>query len=154
MGFPGSSAGKESVCNAGDPGSIPGLRRSPGEGNGNTLQYSFLENPMDRGAWPATVHGFTRVGHNLATKPHPHVVVCISSSFLFITKQDSIIWIYHILLIHSSIMETWDFFHSLAIMNNAAMNIPVQVSVFNSLANIPGSIIGFLNLMITLCLKF
>ena len=49
-GFPGASNGKESTCNAGDMGSIPGLVRSPGEGHGNTLQYSGLENPMDRGA--------------------------------------------------------------------------------------------------------
>ena len=49
-----------SACNAGDPGSIPGLGRSPGEGNGNPLQYSCLENPMDRGAWWATVHGVTK----------------------------------------------------------------------------------------------
>ena len=55
-GFPGSSAGKESVCNAGDPGSIPGLGRSPGEGKGYPLQYSCLENPMDRGTWLAKVH--------------------------------------------------------------------------------------------------
>ncbi len=47
----GDSDGKESACNAGDPGSIPGSGRSPGEGNGNPLQYSCLENPMDRGAW-------------------------------------------------------------------------------------------------------
>ena len=50
-GFPGGSDGKASVCDAGDLGSIPGLGRSPGEGNGNALQYSCLENPMDRGAW-------------------------------------------------------------------------------------------------------
>ena len=49
--FPGGSDGKASVCNAGDPGSIPGLGRSPGEGNGSPLQYSCLENPMDCGAW-------------------------------------------------------------------------------------------------------
>ena len=60
MDFPGDSVGKESACNAGDPGSIPGLGRSPGEGNGNPLQYSCLENPMDRGAWWATVHGVTK----------------------------------------------------------------------------------------------
>ena len=48
--FPGGSDGKESAHNAGDPGLIPGLGRSPGEGNGNPLQYSYLENPMDRGA--------------------------------------------------------------------------------------------------------
>ena len=50
VGFRYSSVGKESACNARDPGSIPGLGRSPGEGNGNPLQYSSLENPMDRGA--------------------------------------------------------------------------------------------------------
>ena len=51
LGFPGGSAGKESACNARDLGSIPGLGRSPGEGNGYPLQYSFLENSMDRRAW-------------------------------------------------------------------------------------------------------
>ena len=51
--FPHSSVGKESACNARDLGSIPGLGRSPGEGNGNPLQYSYLENPTDRGAWRA-----------------------------------------------------------------------------------------------------
>ena len=57
MGFPGNSDGKEPSCNAGDPASILGLGRYPGEGNGCLLQYSFLENSMDRGAWQATVHG-------------------------------------------------------------------------------------------------
>ena len=60
MGFPGGSAGKESTCNAGDLGSIPGSGRFPGEGNGNPLQYSCLENPMDGGAWWAPVHGVTK----------------------------------------------------------------------------------------------
>ena len=54
--FPGGSDGKASACNTGDSGLIPELGRSPGEGNGNPLQYSCLENPMDRGAWWATVH--------------------------------------------------------------------------------------------------
>ena len=54
--FPGGSEVKESACNAGDLGSIPGSGRSPGEGNGKPLQYSCLENPMDGGAWWATVH--------------------------------------------------------------------------------------------------
>ena len=54
-GFPHSSVGKESACSAGDLGSIPGSGRSPAEGNGNPLQYSCLENPVDRGAWQATV---------------------------------------------------------------------------------------------------
>ena len=56
MGSPGGSDGKASARNAGDPGLIPGLGRSPGEGNGNPLQYSCLENSMDGGAWWATVH--------------------------------------------------------------------------------------------------
>ena len=53
-------SGKESPCNAGDSDSIPGSGRSPGEGNGNLLQYFCLENPMDRGAWWATVHGVAK----------------------------------------------------------------------------------------------
>ena len=60
MGFPGGSEVKASACNAGDLGSIPGSGRSPGEGNGNPLQYSCLGNPMDRGAWWATVNGVTK----------------------------------------------------------------------------------------------
>ena len=64
MGFPGSSGSGASAYNAGDLGSIPGLGRSPGEDNGNPLQYSCLENPMDGGAWWATVHGVARVGHD------------------------------------------------------------------------------------------
>ena len=68
--FSHSSVGKESTCNA-DQGSIPGSRRFHGEGNGNPLQYSCLENPMDRGACQATVHGVTRVRHDLVTKPPP-----------------------------------------------------------------------------------
>ena len=58
-GFPGGSDGKESACSGRDPGSIPGSGRFPGEGNGYSLQYSYLENSMDRGAWQATVHGVT-----------------------------------------------------------------------------------------------
>ena len=60
MGFPGGSDSKESACNAGDLGLIPELGRSPGVGNGTPLQYSCLENSMDRGAWWATVHGVTK----------------------------------------------------------------------------------------------
>ena len=59
-GFPGGSDGKESSCNAGDPGSIPGSGRSPGEGNDNPLQDSCLEHSRDRGAWRAAVHGVTK----------------------------------------------------------------------------------------------
>ena len=67
--FPGGLVGKESACNTVDPGSIPGWGRSPGERNGYPLQYSCLGNPLDKGAWWATVHGPQRVGHDLVTKP-------------------------------------------------------------------------------------
>ena len=60
MGFPCSSVVKESACSAGDLGSLPGLGRSPGEENGNPLQYPCLENLMDRGAWWAAVHGVAK----------------------------------------------------------------------------------------------
>ena len=60
LDFPGGSGSKESACNAGDLGSIPGSGRSPGEGNGYPLQYSCLENSMDRGTWWAIVHGVTK----------------------------------------------------------------------------------------------
>ena len=70
-GFSCSLVGKESACNAGDPGLIPGLGWSPGEGNVNPLQYSCLENPMDRGTWRAIAHGVTSIGHNLAPTPPP-----------------------------------------------------------------------------------
>ena len=60
FGFPGGSDGKESACNAGDLGSIPGLGRSPGEGNGNPLQYSCLKNSMDTAAWCAAFRGVTK----------------------------------------------------------------------------------------------
>ena len=68
-GLPWWLSCKKSACNAGEAGSIPGLERSPGEGNGNPLQHSCLGNPMNRGAWQATVLGVVRVGHNLVTKP-------------------------------------------------------------------------------------
>ena len=70
-GFPGDWVVKCPPANAGDEGLVPGSGRSPGEGNGNPLQCSHLENPMDRGAWCAIDHGVTRVGHDLATKPSP-----------------------------------------------------------------------------------
>ena len=66
--LPRSSDGKESACDAGDLGLSPGLGRSPGEGHGNPLQHSCLENPMDRGVWWATVRGSQRVGHDWASE--------------------------------------------------------------------------------------
>ena len=71
-GFLGGSDGKESACNAGDLGSIPGLGRSPGEGKGYPLQYSGLENPMERGAWRATVHGVAKSRTRLSDFTHTH----------------------------------------------------------------------------------
>ena len=66
---------KASACNVGDPGSIPGSGRSPGEGNGNPLQYSCLENPMDRGAWRTTVHGVSKSRTQLSN----FTVICLLS---------------------------------------------------------------------------
>ena len=68
MGFSSGSDGKESACNTEDPGSTPGSGRSPGEGNGNPLQNSCLENPMNREAWQATVHGVTNSQTQLSDK--------------------------------------------------------------------------------------
>ena len=70
--FPGSSAGKESACNVGDQGLIPGSERSPGEGNGYPLQYSCLKNAMDRGAWRATVYRITKNWTQLSNKHFLH----------------------------------------------------------------------------------
>ena len=83
----GGSEVKVAACNAGDLGSIPGLGRSPGEGNGNPLQYSCLENPMDEGAWWATVHGAAKSWTRLsdftfafkAVYCHPAYLTCMQS---------------------------------------------------------------------------
>ena len=72
MDFPGGSDSKESVCNAGDPVSIPGSGRSPGEEHGNPIHFSCLGNPMDRGTWQAIVYRVERVGHDLVTNTHTH----------------------------------------------------------------------------------
>ena len=69
LGFPGDSAGNESACYAGDLGVIPGLGRSPGEGNGNSLQSSCLENPMDGGVWWAAIHGVAKSRTQLSHFP-------------------------------------------------------------------------------------
>ena len=67
VGFLGGSDGKEAACNGGDSGSIPGLGKSPREGHGYPLQYSYLENNMDKGSWWATVHGITKNWTGLST---------------------------------------------------------------------------------------
>ena len=78
------SVSKESACNEGDSGLIPASGRSPGEGNGNPLQHSCLENPMDRGAWWATVHGSEKVRHDWVTnrthaRAHTHTHTLLNS---------------------------------------------------------------------------
>ena len=77
VGLPSSSVGKESACNAGDEGSIPGSERSPGEGYSNSLQYSCWENLMDRGAGPATVYPYdgeeSDTTEQLSTHTHTHL---------------------------------------------------------------------------------
>ena len=93
-----SSVSKDSACNAGDLGSIPGLGRSPREGNGNPLQCYCPENPMDRGAWQATVHGVSRVGHDLVTEERETDIIFISKigqCYMFQVKNNkSIKWSY------------------------------------------------------------
>ena len=76
LGFPGGSDGNESTCNAGDLGSIPGLGRSPGGGHGSPLQCSCLENPVDGGAWQATVHGITERQTGLSDSAQPSTAEC------------------------------------------------------------------------------
>ena len=75
----GGSDGKESACNAGEPGSIPGSRRSPEQGNGCPLQYSCLGNPTNRGVWGATVHGVTKSRTPLNTQTHTQTVISVSA---------------------------------------------------------------------------
>ena len=82
LGFPGGSDGKSSAYNAGDQGSIPGLGRSSGEGNGNPLQYSCLENPMDRGAWWAVVHGVAKSQTRL-NKLNVHAYIYIYTCIVY-----------------------------------------------------------------------
>ena len=117
MDFPGGSDGKASAYNVGDPGSIPGSGRSLGKGNGNPLQYSFLENPMDGGIWQATVHGVTESDTTEQLHFHFHIYI---------------IYTFHILFMHLSVDGFWDCFYMLAIMNNAAMNTNIQVSLLVS----------------------
>ena len=103
FGFLDGSNGKESVCNALDMGSIPGLGRYPGKGNGNPFHYSCLENSMGRGAWWATVHVSQRVGHNWVTNTFnaffaasrvasSHLSLTLLLCLLYIHLKDS--WLY------------------------------------------------------------
>ena len=88
MGFPGGSHGKESACDAGDWGLIPGWGRSPGEGHGNPLQYSCLENPSDRVVWRAAVRGVAELDmtERLTHTQVPHVSgikLCLSAPTIY-----------------------------------------------------------------------
>ena len=87
MGFPGSSEGKVSDCNAGDPGSIPGAGISPGGRNGSPLQYSCLENSMDRGAWWATVHGVAKSWTRLSYFTSFHLTNRVTSKRILLVVQ-------------------------------------------------------------------
>ena len=114
IGLPWWLSGKESACNSGatgDVGSIPGSGRPLGGGHGNPLQYSCLENPMDRGAWQATVHRVAKSWtwlKQLSTHAHTHVQVIFC---LFVCQ-----W-------------TLGCFHVLTIVNNAAINKSVQIFI-------------------------
>ena len=95
-GFPGGSDGKESACDAGDLGSVSGLGRSPGEKNDDPLQYSYLENSMDREAWEVTVHGMERVRHYWVTNTFPFKVSLnhsgdVNSSCKFVLRR--VLWV-------------------------------------------------------------
>ena len=116
-GAPGGSDGKESACSAGDLGSIPGLGRSPGEGNGNPLQYSCLKNPMERGAWQAKVHGVAEL--DATEQLHFHFLLLLMmlnqdllvSSFLMCKENFKIfpfrIWfMVHLILVYYTIFVT------------------------------------------------
>ena len=106
--FPGGSDGKASACKAGDPGSIPGSGKSPGEGNGSPLQYSCLGNRIDRGTWWATVHG--RVGHDEQLHFHflYRLLFCFSLFYISISlfhkgnlRSELIYWLKSSTLLHS-----------------------------------------------------
>ena len=82
LGFPGGSDDKESACNTGDLGLIPGWRKCPGEGNGKPLQYSCLENPLDKGVWWATVHRVTKSQTRLRDEHFHFHLGCVSQFLL------------------------------------------------------------------------
>ena len=95
-GFPGGSDDKESACNAGDPGSIPGLGRCPGERQGNPLQYSCLENSTVRGAWWATGHGVAKSQTRLSYEHIQHVQGINLFVFLFFCHLDYILKVHKV----------------------------------------------------------
>ena len=113
LDFPGGSDDKESACNAGDPGSILDLGRFPGEGNGNPLQYSCLQNPMDRGAWWAIVHGVAKIWMRQKKLTHTFKADSFSIKRLFFLEQDIILRDYLIksLIVHNFTHKIKLYFH-------------------------------------------
>ena len=101
LGFPGGSEVKASACNAGDLGSIPGSGRSPGEGNGNPLQYSCLENPMGGGAWWATVHGVAKS----RTRLSDFTFTSLNWVFAYSSEKKFFFVFFFLLLLYSKIWE-------------------------------------------------
>ena len=98
--FPGGSEDKASACNAGDPGSISGLGRSPGEGNGNPLQYSCLENPMDKEPGGLQPMGSQRVGHDWATSLHFMLgIICYHHLEILSSFIHPFIWLHQVLVV-------------------------------------------------------
>ena len=101
-GFYGGSAVNNPPADAGDVGLIPGLRRFPGEGNGNALHYSCLGNPIDRGAWQAIVHGVVRVRHDLVTKQPPPPCSIYSKNKIIKAHSLKIIDIYSVISLENA----------------------------------------------------
>ena len=113
--------GKESACNAGDPGSIPGFGRFPGEGHENPLQYSCLENPMDRGAWWTTVH---RVAMSQTRLSNSTLSTSVKTPMTFFTEQEQI-------KIHMELQKTPNF-HSHLEKKNKVGAITPQTSEYTT----------------------
>ena len=107
-GFPGGSDGKEADCNAGELGLIPGLGRSPGEGNGYPLQYCCLGNPTDRGAWQLQSVGSQRIEHDWVTNSHTHTHThthTVSIHFCWIVCKGSLSCLSHWVWVHFSSVQ-------------------------------------------------
>ena len=129
-GFPGGSKAKESASNAGDLGSVPGLGRSPGEGNVNLLQYSCLENSTDRGAWQATAHAVTKSQTRLY-QPLPKRTFCsyclFSKNFLNVSDWKEINIAFPSVVIQRKLSKTYFLlFLSLPILNFQRQVLKVQ----------------------------